>query len=338
MGKNILKITVLAMIALFVYSCKKESITPTGIALTPASLSIEIGGTDTIKAALSPTNESGIITWSSSNTSIANVNSLGIVTGVAIGSAVITATTANGNKTASCAVTITKWTTYLTTDGHALGIAIDPQGNKWFVTHSGLSKFDGTNWTVYKDTSLANNTVCSLVNDAQGNKWVGTWYGGVSKFDGTNWTTYDTTNSGIACNFVCAIAIDAEGNKWFGTWYGLSKFDGSNWTTYTTANSGLASNYVTAIAIDAQGNKWFGTDYGGVSKFDGTNWTTYTTANSGMLGYYVDAIAFDAQGNKWFGTGGGVSKFDGTNWTTYTAENSGLANNLAHASIDHTKS
>jgi hypothetical protein len=46
MGKNILKITVLVMIALFVFSCKKESITPTGVTLTPAILSIDIGGTD----------------------------------------------------------------------------------------------------------------------------------------------------------------------------------------------------------------------------------------------------------------------------------------------------
>jgi len=193
-------------------------------------------------------------------------------------------------------------------------IAIDAQGNKWFGTDAGVSKFDGTTWTNYTATAngLAGNDVRSIAIDAQGNKWFGT-DAGVSKFDGTNWTTYTTAN-GLTSNSIRSIAIDAQGNKWFGTSGGVSKFDGTNWTTYTTAN-GLASNTVTRVAIDAQGNKWFGTD-AGVSKFDGTNWTTYTTAN-GLASNTVTCVAIDAQGNKWFDTDAGVSKFDGTNWTSY---------------------
>jgi hypothetical protein len=32
-------------------------------------------------------------------------------------------------------------------------IAIDAQGNKWFCTDCGVSKFDGTNWTNYTTVS-----------------------------------------------------------------------------------------------------------------------------------------------------------------------------------------
>jgi ligand-binding sensor domain-containing protein len=228
---------------------------------------------------------------------------------------------------------------------HVSKIAIDAEGNKWFGTDGGVSKFDGTTWTTYTtEDGLANNDVYAIAIDAEGNKWFGCYsyvsnvgfIGGVSKFDGTTWTTY-TTADGLASNVVSAIAIDAEDNKWFGTEAGVSRFDGTTWTNYTTED-GLANNNVYAIAIDAVGNKWFGT-WSGISKFDGTNWTTYTTED-GLVYNYVNAITIDVEGNKWFGSGsdiwrygdigGGVSKFDGTTWTNYTTED-GLANNTVYA-------
>ena len=54
-------------------------------------------------------------------------------------------------------------------------IAIDAQGNKWFGTIDGVSKFDGTTWTTYTTADgLANNNVNAIAIDAQGNKWFGT--------------------------------------------------------------------------------------------------------------------------------------------------------------------
>ena len=47
------------------------------------------------------------VTWSSNNTGVATVDENGTVTGVAAGSAVITATTVDGGFTASCQVTVT---------------------------------------------------------------------------------------------------------------------------------------------------------------------------------------------------------------------------------------
>ncbi|HQH18647.1 MAG TPA: two-component regulator propeller domain-containing protein, partial [Bacteroidales bacterium] len=231
-----------------------------------------------------------------------------------------------------------RWTTYTTSNGlvnnNIQAIAIDAQGNKWFGTEGGVSKFDGTNWTTYTTANgLTFNSVSAIAIDSQGNKWFGTLGGGISKFDGANWTTYKTAN-GLANNSVTAIAIDAQGNKWFGTEGGVSKFNGTNWTTYTTAN-GLTNNLVQAIAIDAKGNKWFGTLGGGISKFDGTNWTSYKT-NNDLPTAYVFAIAIDNKGNKWFGTYGGVLKFDGANWTTYTTDD-GLANNFVQAIAIDTK-
>jgi ligand-binding sensor domain-containing protein len=209
-------------------------------------------------------------------------------------------------------------------------IVIDGSNNIWMASSymsddvtgtigSGVSKFDGTNWTTYTTADgLAYNEVCAIAIDAQGNKWFGTWGGGVSKFDGINWTTYTNPNATTSVyNYVTSIAIDAQGNKWFGTWGGgVSKFDGTSWTTYSIAD-GLLADCVYSVVIDAQGIKWIGTQGGGVSKFDDKSWTNYNTANSGIAYDQVCSIAIDAQGNKWFGTTlGGVSKFDGNNWIT----------------------
>jgi streptogramin lyase len=102
-------------------------------------------------------------------------------------------------------------------------IVIDAQGNKWFGTAGGVSKFDGTNWTTYNTTNgLTDNNSIVVTIDSDGNKWIGTQIGGASKFDGTNWINYSQIN-GLINNQVRTIAIDLQGNKWFGTGAGLSK-------------------------------------------------------------------------------------------------------------------
>ena len=80
----------------------------TGVSVSPSTASIRIGGTQQLSATLAPANATNrTVTWSSSNTSIATVNSTGLVTGVAEGAATITATTQDGNKTDTSAVTVT---------------------------------------------------------------------------------------------------------------------------------------------------------------------------------------------------------------------------------------
>lgn len=161
--------------------------------------------------------------------------------------------------------------------------------------------------------------VQAIAIDAQGNKWIGTYYG-VVMFDGVNWSEYTTSNSGLASNDVRAIAIDPTGNKWFCTnGGGVSKFDGAIWTTYTTDNSSLPSNDVFSIAIDEKGNKWFGSN--AVSKFDGVNWTNYSTQDMANAVGYSFRVAIDGFGNIWSGSNySDVRKFDGVAWTVVTVD------------------
>jgi len=80
----------------------------TGISLNKSTTSIVKEATETLTATLTPSNTTyDDVVWTSSDTSVATVSALGVVTGVAAGTAVITAITERGGYTASCTVTVT---------------------------------------------------------------------------------------------------------------------------------------------------------------------------------------------------------------------------------------
>ena len=79
----------------------------TGVSLDSSSAIVKAGKTITLVPTISPSNATNkSVTWSCSDTSIATV-SAGVVTGVTAGTATITVKTVDGNKTATCLVTVT---------------------------------------------------------------------------------------------------------------------------------------------------------------------------------------------------------------------------------------
>lgn len=80
----------------------------TGVTVSPTTASIAVGANRQLTPTVAPSNATNkSVTYSSSNTSKATVNNTGLVTGIAAGTATITVTTADGAKTATCAVTVT---------------------------------------------------------------------------------------------------------------------------------------------------------------------------------------------------------------------------------------
>ena len=78
------------------------------VSVTPTTASIAVAATRQLAASALPSGAAQNVTWSSSAPSIATVNSSGLVTGVAAGSAVITATSVSDpTKTATSAITVT---------------------------------------------------------------------------------------------------------------------------------------------------------------------------------------------------------------------------------------
>ncbi len=79
----------------------------TGVTLNQTTAQLEVGRNMQLNAAVAPSNATNKqVSWTSSNSAIASVNANGVVTGLAPGTATVTATTADGNKTAVCTVTV----------------------------------------------------------------------------------------------------------------------------------------------------------------------------------------------------------------------------------------
>ena len=79
----------------------------TGVTVAPAALTLEVGQTGALTATVAPaTATNKAVTWTSSAPAIATVDASGTVKGVSPGTATITVKTADGGKTATCAVTV----------------------------------------------------------------------------------------------------------------------------------------------------------------------------------------------------------------------------------------
>ena len=84
------------------------TVAATGVSLNKSTLSLVETNTGQLTATVQPSNATNkAVTWASSDDAIASVSASGFVKGVKAGTATITATTQDGGKTATCAVTVT---------------------------------------------------------------------------------------------------------------------------------------------------------------------------------------------------------------------------------------
>ena len=214
-------------------------------------------------------------------------------------------------------------------NNEVFSIIQDREGNLWFRTSNGVSRYDGRSFKSFTTRDgLANNGVGAIFQDREGYIWFGTW-DGVSRYDGKTWTTF-TTKDGLVDNSVSSIFQDRDGNLWFGTSEGVSRYDGRTWMTFTTKD-GLGSNWLYKIVQDREGNLWFGTWGGGVTRYSGQTLTSFTTED-GIAHNFVSSIFQDREDNLWFGTSVGVSRYDGKTFTTFTV-NDGLVNNRVNSML-----
>ena len=89
-----------------------QTVAVTGVSLNKTSLTLTEGSSETLTASVSPDNATDkTVTWSTSDANFATVSD-GKVTAVAEGSATITVKTTDGNKTATCKVTVNPKPTY----------------------------------------------------------------------------------------------------------------------------------------------------------------------------------------------------------------------------------
>lgn len=90
---------------------QQEVINVTSVTVAPTSATLKINGKQQLTATIAPANATDkAVTWKSSNTAVATVSESGLVKGIAQGTATITVTTHDGNKTATATITVTNET------------------------------------------------------------------------------------------------------------------------------------------------------------------------------------------------------------------------------------
>lgn len=200
---------------------------------------------------------------------------------------------------------------------------LDPENSAglWLATDGeGLLYYKDGQFKQYtEEDGLANNTVRSLAETADGAIWVAT-YGGVSKFKENSFTNY-SIQDGLPNNGVLDILKDNSGRLWFATFGGISCFDTDNFETITTKD-GLPDEVSYFIEQDDRGIYWIGSNKG-IIRFDYDAYKSQKesvqarafkliTQDQGLVANEMNAGASfkDSNGLLWFGSVGGLTVFD----------------------------
>ena|GEM_PF-6353167 len=148
--------------SVIIVTMKDAAVAVTRVEVSPTTLSLIPGGTGNLTVNISPTDATDkSVTWSSSNTALATVNSSGVVTAVSPGIAIITARSNNNTSvTATCNVTVIPATVVVT------GITVYPTSatvdvGKTIDLSLTITPPNATNTSV---TWSSNNTVVATVN------------------------------------------------------------------------------------------------------------------------------------------------------------------------------
>ena len=218
---------------------------------------------------------------------------------------------------------------------NVISILQDSRGFMWFGTRDGLNKYDGYNFTVYRNNSnnkfsISNNYICDIIESSNGDLWIATWGGGLNRFDRekgifTPFKHDDKNKNSISSNFITAVKQDANGNLWIGTGAaGLDMYDKRTGTfTHYRSNKNnpqsLSDDFVRTIYLDKEKKLWVGTMHGGLNLFNSNN-KTFTRFEhddkiaSSLSFNDVYTIFEDSRRQIWIGTnGGGVDLFNKAN-------------------------
>ena len=222
----------------------------------------------------------------------------------------------------------------------------DSKGNLWFGTvGDGVIRYTpspsvvpGERLTYFTtEDGLADMVSCSIVEDQEGNIWIGS-HDGATRFDGKTFTAFKTPEGLHGPG--CVLLVDRKGTLWAGTNDGAFRFDGIRFQPFHIPTPAIkepshkwVAGKVWAIIEDGQGNIWFGRDGYGATKYDpsatlSASGKTFThfTKEDGLCSNNVASIAEDAAGNLWFGSitsdfppikEGGLSRYDGKSFTRF---------------------
>jgi ligand-binding sensor domain-containing protein len=198
----------------------------------------------------------------------------------------------------------------------------DLKGILWVGTENGLSTFDENQnlWMPFKKPLTGNNVQGqAFVESAEGEIWMGTWFGlnriSADRNTVTFFTSDTTKSTSLSSDHVTALYLDNKTNVlWIGTFGGgLNRLDiKTNSVTHFTEEDGLPNNTIYGIRKDNNDNLWMSTN-NGLSRFNPTTkvFRNYD-ATEGLQGneFYWGAAHSTLDGRMLFGGVNGLNIFD----------------------------
>ncbi|ULU25139.1 hybrid sensor histidine kinase/response regulator [Dyella terrae] len=150
-----------------------------------------------------------------------------------------------------------------------------PDGTMWFGTKSGIARYDGVGFQVFRHVagdpkSLFNNGISALMFDHDGHLWAAGLEASLNRYDPAtgafrHWSHDPADPTSLSSDKTWSIAQTGDGSIWVGTAEGLDRmhpdgrgFDHVVVTGHTPGEVGT----VGALFVDAHGQLWVGADNG----------------------------------------------------------------------------
>lgn len=336
-GNGTAKVTVKTVDGLKTASCTVTvSTLPSAVRINKTSASLKKGETLTLSATVSPSDASNkSVVWSSSNTSVATVNSSGKVTAVGNGTATITVKTTAGSKTATCKVTVATSPTgvsitnkkqlALDVNGtYQCNVSVTPNdaSNKsvvWSSSDSSIAKISSSGKITALKTGVATITVKTSDGSKTDSFKVYVYQTGVQITTGSNiWYRISLASTSNRI-------MDVNGrNTYNGAKVILKKLDGSNGNVWQFHNYNGANGYKGVVIVPYCNSGAYILD---VNR-GGNNYTDPFKENN-LIDLW--SMGSDVQASQWtlikMYDGSYVFKLYGTNWVagvTSTSEGAQL--------------
>lgn len=215
----------------------------------------------------------------------------------------------------------TVWSTNQEPDFKPEALSAAMAGGCWVAGNGQVRRFEGGQWQETRgEVARHQGSVLSVLEDRDGNVWVGTYGAGVACFGPEGKVRHLNRERGLATDLVRYLFEDRDGNIWVGLeGKGLTCIRPALFTSYGPTE-GLTEGTVLCGCEGEQGEIWVGMNGDGVHRIrDGR--IQHYGREQGLENEFVWSLCRDRQGRIWAGTwGGGLFRFDGDRFVNTATE------------------